>query len=77
MNRIRKGSYIYRGYYIECLGYYEPEHRIVWEAVDEHGNGFAHSYSLKGVKREIDYEIQNGLSEGILTIENITKFLKI
>lgn len=77
MNRIRKGSYIYRGYYIECLGYYDPEHYVVWEAVDEHGNGFAHSYSLKGVKREIDYEIQNGLSEGILTIENITKFLKI
>lgn len=77
MNKIRKGSYIYRGYYIECLGYYEPEHHIVWEAVDENGNGFAHSYSLKGVKREIDYEIRNGLSEGILTTENITKFLKI
>ena len=77
MKRIHKGSYIYRCYYIECLGYYEPEHHIVWEAVDEHGNGFAHSYSLKGVKREIDYEIQNGLREGILTIENINKFLKI
>ena len=77
MIKIRKGSYIYRGYYIECLGYYEPEHRIVWEAVDEHGNGFAHSYSLKDVIREIDYEIQNGLSEGILTVENINKFLQI
>lgn len=77
MIKIRKGSYIYRGYYIECLGYYEPEHHIVWEAVDENGNGFAHSYSLKDVKREIDYEIQNGLNEGILTIENINIFLKI
>ena len=35
------------------------------------------TYSLKDVKREIDYEIQNGLSEGILTTENINKFLQI
>lgn len=77
MIKIRKGSYIYRGYYIECLGYYEPEHHIIWEAVDELGCGFAHSYSLNGVKREIDYEIQNGLKERVLSKENINKFLNV
>ncbi len=29
--KIRKGVYEYRGVTIECLGYYEPDHRVVWE----------------------------------------------
>ena len=30
--RIRKGCYEYRGYIIQSVGYYEPEHRVCWEA---------------------------------------------
>lgn len=52
--KISKGHYIYRGYKVTCLGYYHPEKRIVWEAEDEFGGGFAHSFSLKEVKSEID-----------------------
>lgn len=55
--RIRAGKYIYRGYEIYCCGYYPPEHRVVWEAVDEDGCGFAHDYTLKGVKIFIDQSI--------------------
>lgn len=52
--RISAGHYIYRGYKVTCLGYYEPEHRVVWEAEDENGCGFAHSFSLRDTKRLID-----------------------
>lgn len=49
---------MYRGFKIVCVGYYNPEHRICWEAIDtDEKSGFAHSYTLKGVKREIDYEL--------------------
>jgi hypothetical protein len=30
---------------------------VVWEAIDENGNGFAHSFSLKNTKKLIDIEI--------------------
>lgn len=55
--RIRAGKYIYRGYEIYCCGYYPPEQRVVWEAADENGCGFAHDYSLKGVKKLIDLDL--------------------
>jgi hypothetical protein len=29
----------------------------VWEAIDVYGGGFAHHYSLKGVKKLIDQSI--------------------
>ena len=57
--RLSKGYYLYRGFEIICVGYYEPEHRIAWEAVDEHGCGFAHSFSLKDTKAEIDWELDS------------------
>lgn len=57
--RLSKGHYLYRGFEIICVGYYEPEHRIAWEAVDENGCGFAHSFSLKDTKAEIDYELDS------------------
>ena len=47
--RISGGHYMYRGFQIICIGYYNPEHRVCWEAVDEHGCGFAHSNSLKDI----------------------------
>lgn len=52
--RISAGHYIYRDYKVNCLGYYEPEHHIVWEAEDENGCGFAHSFTLRDTKRMID-----------------------
>lgn len=56
--KISRGHYKYRGFEISCVGYYHPEHRICWEAIDTDGlSGFAHSYTLEGVMREIDYEI--------------------
>lgn len=55
--RLSPGHYIYRGYKVNCLGYYHPEHRVVWEAEDETGCGFAQSFSLRDTKRFIDSEI--------------------
>lgn len=52
--RISAGHYIYRGYKVYCIGYYEPEHRVVWEAEDESGCGFAQGFSLSEVKLSID-----------------------
>lgn len=57
--RLSRGHYLYRGYKINCVGYYEPEQRVVWEAVDEYGCGFAQSYTLREVKCEIDYELDH------------------
>ncbi len=54
--RISKGKYLYRGCIIECVGYYHPEHRVCWECIDNHGNGFGHGYSLKECKMWIDEE---------------------
>lgn len=58
--RISKGHYIYRGFRINCVGYYPPEKRTVWEAIDHDGCGFAHSYSLHDTKRLIDEELKKG-----------------
>jgi hypothetical protein len=55
--RLSKGHYEYRGYKIICVGYYNPEHKVCWECVDENGGGFGHDYSLKACKRWIDIEI--------------------
>lgn len=56
--RISKGHYIYRGYKVYCIGYYPPENRIVWEAVDHDGSGFAHSFSLRDTKMLIDIDLK-------------------
>lgn len=56
--KLSRGHYKYRGFQIVCVGYYQPEHRVCWEAVDPvDGSGFAHAYTLRGVKRNIDCEI--------------------
>ena len=55
--RLSRGHYIYRGFEVNCIGYYQPEHRVCWEAVDEHGCGFAHSYSLAMTKILIDSKL--------------------
>lgn len=55
--KLSKGHYLYRGFQVNCVGYNIPERRW-WEAVDEHGCGFAHSYTLKEAKAEIDRELE-------------------
>ena len=55
--RLSKGYYEYRGYKIVCVGYYNSEHKVCWECVDENGCGFGHDYSLKACKIWIDIEI--------------------
>lgn len=55
--RISKGHYLYRGYRINCVGYYAPDRHRCWEAVDKDGTGFAHSYSLKMTKALVDDEV--------------------
>ena len=57
-HKLSRGHYMYRGFQIICVGYYPPEQRVCWEAVDHDGySGFAHSYSLKATKAEIDSEL--------------------
>lgn len=57
--RLGKWLYEYRGFQIECIGYYPPEGRVVWEAIDNDGTGFAHAYTLKECKMWVDTEIEN------------------
>lgn len=42
--RISARHYIYRGFHIHGM-YYNPEHRVCWEAEDHDGSGFAHSFT--------------------------------
>lgn len=54
--KISKGEYQYRGFKVYFFGYYEPEHRVVWEGIDEEtGEGVARGYTKREVMREIDY----------------------
>lgn len=43
-HRVGTNIYEYRGFQIECAGYYPPEHIVVSEAVDHDGSGFAHVF---------------------------------
>ena len=52
--KISAGHYIYRGFKVTNYGYYQPEQKVVWEAEDDDGCGFAHAYSLRNCKRLID-----------------------
>ena len=56
--RIHSGNYEYRGYIIQCVGYYPPEQRVVWEACPK-GEIYAdfHGFSLKEVKMAIDNDL--------------------
>ena len=60
--KIKAGEYEYRGWIISCVGYYEPEHRVCWEAIDPETNcGDFHGYSKKQIKWLIDdYLSSNG-----------------
>ena len=56
--RLGDGRYLYRGYVIHTVGYHSPEHRICWEAMDENGCAFAHSFSMRECKKWVDREIE-------------------
>ena len=56
-HRVDTNIYEYRGFQIECVGYYPPEHRVVWEVVDHDGSGFAHAFTLRECKMWIDKEL--------------------
>jgi len=53
-HKITSGHYLYRGFFIICIGYYNQEQRVCWEAYDSRGYGFAHGYTLKDSKRLVD-----------------------
>ena len=57
--KIRAGHYLYRGFHVYSVGYYEPEGCVCWEAVDHNGCGFAHSHSLRDTKALIDAELNS------------------
>jgi hypothetical protein len=59
--RLGAGHYYYRGFEIVCVGYYSPEGKVCWEAVDEHGGGFAQAFSLRECKMWIDSELDGKL----------------
>ena len=42
--RISARHYTYRGFHIRGM-YYNPEHRVCWEAEDHDCSGFAHSFT--------------------------------
>jgi len=62
--KVSKGEYLYRGFTVTNCGYFEPEQRICWEAVDEKtGEAVAHGYSKRQVLCEIDYFMDKNISE--------------
>ena len=60
--KIRAGKYEYRGWIISCVGYYEPEQRVAWEAYDpKTGCADFHGFSKKEIKWLIDEDLsKNG-----------------
>ena len=59
--RISSGHYLYRGFQIKRYPSQGlmPYRQWIWEAIDEHNGGFAHSHSLKTTKRLIDDEFED------------------
>lgn len=55
--RIKAGEYLYRGFKLYCVGYYDAEHKYCWEAEDKDGSCFAQAYSLKDCKLFVDIEL--------------------
>lgn len=53
--KIKAGTYEYRGWVISCVGYYEPEQRVCWEAYDpKTGCADFHGFSKREIKWLID-----------------------
>jgi hypothetical protein len=63
--KVNKGKYMYKGFEVNCFGYYEPEHRVVWEGVDKNiGKGIARGYTKSEVMSEIDCYMQENQGGG-------------
>lgn len=62
--KIKPGTYSYRGWIIQCVGYYKPERCVVWEAYNqETGCVDFHEFSKKTIKWLIDDSLaKNNLS---------------
>ena len=54
--RIESGSYLYRGYILNNIGYYEPDHCVIWEACPQSAPNCAdfHALTKKDLKQIID-----------------------
>lgn len=52
--RISSGEYMYRGYRILRFGYHQPDHSVVWEAINEDGDTDVHGYTKRQVMFLID-----------------------
>lgn len=58
--KIRAGKYLYRGYILSKIPYYEPEQRDVWEGVNSITNeGGFHAYTKRAIKNLIDIDLSN------------------
>lgn len=50
--------YLYRGVFIECGGYFQPDHSVIWYGIDEDGTcAFAHCFDLYSCKKFIDDDL--------------------
>ena len=57
VRKISSGNYEYRGYLIRNMGYYEPDHRVCWEATNlKTGCGDYHGYTKREIIEAIDEE---------------------
>lgn len=53
--KITNGKYKYRGWIVASVGYYPPDHCVVWEGYDpETGCADFHAFSKKVIKKLID-----------------------
>ena len=71
--RIGPGQWFYRGFLIESVGYYHPEHRVCWEAVGDDGCAFGHDYTLRDCKKWVDIAIRE--KWGMTPIRDLNRFL--
>ena len=56
--KICAGEYLYRNHRVVCHGYYEPDHKVVWEGIDNNtGEAVAHGYTKKEVINRIDMDL--------------------
>lgn len=60
--KIETGSYEYRGFILDNIGYYEPDHCVLWEACRESSPNCAdfHALTKKTLKQIIDDYLDKG-----------------
>ena len=62
--KLGTGKYLYHNYVCTNIGYYEPEHQEVWDAVDLlTGCADFHAFTLKDLIQEIDDDIDNEVND--------------